>query len=303
MRTNWQYALISFCLALIAWYYVSGREKVDVWVEATVQFSGMPDSLLVRGGLPSKLEVLVRGPKGLVQSIEQKTLVLPLNLANLKAGRNILNIESGDLPLPKNFEVLEINPPRFDILVDKLAQKVLPIKVKWSGVLDPDYDLMETSVNPKVAKVRGPAQIIENMRDIETQSVPLPSATPSKVEENVALNLPTEIESDASTADVVLVFGMKSENLQFTLPIEIENETAYTARIHPRELEVEVQTPLSLVRKEKELKKELKVILHIPSAYAPGKYSMSCQVQTFPGGRVVSLSPEKIELELKEKSD
>ncbi len=303
MRTNWQYALVSFCLALIAWYYVSGRENVDVWVEATVQFSGMPDSLLVRGGLPSKLEVLVRGPKGLVQSIEQKTLVLPLNLANLKAGRNILSIESGDLPLPKNFEVLEVNPPRFDILVDKLAQKVLPIKAKWSGVLDPDYYLMEVTTDPKVAKVRGPAQIIENMRDIETQSVVLPSATPSRVEENAALNLPTEIESDASTVDVVLLFGMKTENLQFTLPIEITNETAYIASVHPKQVQVEVQTPLSLVRKKKELKNELKAILRVPASYGPGKFPLSCLIRPYPGGRIVTISPENVELELKEKSD
>lgn len=300
MRTNWQYALISFCLALIAWYYVSGREKVDVWVEASVQFSGMPDSLVVRGGLPSKVEVLVRGPKGLVQSIEQKSLVLPLDLANLKAGRNMLNIAAGDLPLPKNFEVLEINPPRFDILVDKLAQKVLPIKVKWGGVLDPDYDLTEVTVKPKVARVRGPAQIIENMRDIETQSVTLPSATPSRVEQNVALNLPTEIESDASTADVVLVFGMKSENLQFTVPIEIRNETSYAADVTPKTLRLEVQTPFSLVRKAKELEKEIKAILRVPAHYGPGTFPEHCAIRLFQGGELVKTSPEYVELKLTE---
>ncbi len=196
--------------------------------------------------------------------------------------------------------MLEINPPRFDILVDKLAQKVLPIKVKWSGVLDPDYDLREVTVTPKVAKVRGPAQIIENMRDIETQSVSLPSTTPTKVEENVALNLPTEIESDASTADVVLLFGMKSQNLEFTVPVEIDNQTAYSASVSPKTLKLTVQTPLSLVRKEKELKKELKAILHVPSSYAPGVYPLSCEIQLFQGGTVVESVPAQVELKLSE---
>jgi hypothetical protein len=58
----------------------------------------------------STVEVRVRGPKGLVRSLDAKRLSYPLDVSSLKPGDNVIDIDSEKMPFSRAFEVVEIKP-------------------------------------------------------------------------------------------------------------------------------------------------------------------------------------------------
>ncbi len=302
MRSNWHYALLAFLLALVTWYFVSGREKVDVWMQASVQFAGMPENLVIRNGLLRKINVRVRGPKGLIHTIEDKSLVYSLNLSNLKQGLNVFTLQPEMFPLSKTFEVMEINPPRVDINVDRIASRQVPVKPIWEGALDPDYQLMEVVTSPKEVIVRGPEKIVNDIQQLETQVITLPSATPGGIEEVVPLNLPNEIEADPGFVNVKLVFGVKTKPFSFTLPLTLDNRSAYEATLQPDQIVAEVEIPLPIVRAG-DVEQAVSASVVAEEFLGPGPYPRSPRVVLPPGARLLSIKPAYVELTLHPPKD
>jgi len=300
MRENWQYALLAFVLAVVAWYWVSGREKVEVWVQATVQFAGMPENMVVRDSLLQKLNVRIRGPKGLVRSLEDKSLAYPLDLSQLKQGLNVLPIEPGRLPVPKPFEVVEVKPSRVELRVDRLATRQVPVKPVWEGTLDPDYQLMEVVVQPDMVAILGPEKSVSDIQQVETQVIPLNSATPGVIEEVTPLSLPAELEADPGFVNVRLKFGIKTKVFTFELPLTIENATEYAASISPTKVTADVEIPLPLVREGK-VEQAVTATVVAEEYLGPGSHPRTPVVTPPKGGKVLSVTPQYVELTLRRK--
>lgn len=300
MRGNWQYALLAFLLALVAWYFVSGREKVDVWMQASVQFSAMPDNLVIRDGLLRKINVRVRGPKGLVHNLEDRSLVYSLDLAKLKPGLNVFPIEPDKFPLSKTFEVVEINPSRLEITVDRLSSKQVPVKPVWEGTLDPDYQLMEVMTQPSSVVIKGPQKIIDEIQQVPTQVIALPSATPGLIEEVVPLSLPDEIEAGTGFVDVRLLFGVKTKAFTLELPLSIENKTKYKASVKPQSITVEMEIPLPVAR-QGDIKDAVSAKVVADEYMGPGYFAVAPLIMAPKGGRLLKVTPEYVELGLSEE--
>ncbi len=299
MKGNWHYALLAFALALVSWYFVSGREKVDIWMRASLQFTNMPENYVIREGMLREINVRVRGPKGLIRGQKEKTLVYSLNLSGLKPGPNVLPIRPDRFPLSKSFEIMEINPPRVEVVVDRLAQRRMPVRPLWEGTLDPDYQLVEVRVRPQEVTVQGPEKILTELREIDTQVIALPSATPGIIEEVAPLSLPAEVETDNGFVDVRLVFAVKRRPFTFTLPVELVNHTSFDAGTAPSEVEVVVEVPLPLTR-QGEVRDLLSVRVVAESYFGPGARPVSPELTMPSGSKLVSISPSLIELTLSE---
>ncbi len=300
MRENWQYLILAFVLALVAWYSVSGREKVDVWMQVSVQFTGMPENLVVRDSLLQKINVRVRGPKGLVRSLEEKPLVYSMDLSQLKQGVNVLRIERDKFPLTKPFEVVDVNPPRAEIHVDRLATREAPVKPVWEGTLDPDYQLMNVVVQPEVVTIRGPEKTLTSIRQVETQVIFLAGSTPGLIEQVTPLSLPDEIVADPGFVNVRLQFGVKTKVFNFELPLTLENRTDYAASLSPDTIKADVEIPLPLVREGK-VEESVSATVTAEPFLGPGSYPRRPAVSAPEGGNVLSIEPNHVELTLRQK--
>ncbi len=299
MKGNWHYALLAFALALVSWYFVSGREKVDVWIKASLQFSGMPENYIVRDGLLREINVRVRGPKGLVRGLESKSLVYSLDLSGLKPGPNVLPIKPEALPLSKTFEVMEVNPPRVELIVDRAATKRLPVKPLWEGILDPDYQLVEVRTKPQEVTIKGPEKILNEIQEVETQVLTLPNATPGVIEEVTPLNLPSEVEADTGFVDVRLVFGVKLKAFTLTLPLQVVNNTKLKASIRPEQVTVQVEVPLPVTR-QGDVSALISARVVAKDFLGPGSMPVSPEITMPSGSRLLSTTPNLVELTLTE---
>ncbi len=248
MKGNWQFLILAFLLAGTAWFFVSGRERVDAWIELPVEFTGVQKDIVVRRGLRNRIEVRVRGPQGLVRNLDTKNVAYSLDLSSIKPGMNTVNLDPESLPLPGSIEVIEIDPPRLQVVADRIEEKVVGILPQWSGELDEHYFLQGNETIPAVTKIRGPKEFVDRIDDIPTQVVEVEDSTPDiLVVEDVPLALPDEISADPHEVQMRLVFDVEKEELDMEAPVRVDNFTGYDVAVAPKHVNVTLQAPVPLL--------------------------------------------------------
>lgn len=192
---NWQTMILALALAIFTWFLVTGREVVETWLEMPVVMTNPPEGMIIEDGLVDKIQVRLRGPKGLVDSLASQHLTYPLDVSKLRAGKQVMEIDSAKLPLTASYEVIEIKPNRLTLVVDRRISKKIPLESAWSGSLNPDYQLLEVITAPDLVEIRGPET---QLRKINKANVVLeedfPNEVPRSWVEDVGLHLPENID-------------------------------------------------------------------------------------------------------------
>ena len=71
--------LVAFAVAVGMWYVVSVRDRLEVQLEVGIEYNGIPSGLVVTDGLVSKVQVRLRGPEGVISSINNLPLGIRLD--------------------------------------------------------------------------------------------------------------------------------------------------------------------------------------------------------------------------------
>ncbi|MDE7063916.1 MAG: YbbR-like domain-containing protein, partial [Desulfovibrionaceae bacterium] len=91
MRTpNWLILALAFLSALLMWYTVTVRDRLEVQLEVRLDYRGVPENMVVVDGLINKMSIRLRGPEALVRSITPQNLNQVVNLSKLKKGTNVI---------------------------------------------------------------------------------------------------------------------------------------------------------------------------------------------------------------------
>lgn len=294
---NWQLLLLSVVLSVSAWFFVSGRAQVDALVELPVQLTAVPKNMVIQSGLPTSINVRVRGPQGLLRALDPKTAPVSINLSTLKVGTNVVELRADLIPLSKGFEIVEVQPQRLTILADRFAVRTVPVVPQWDGALDPDWELRTALTAPEMTEVRGPEKVLEQLQRVETQVIAINATRPGLLEESVPLILPEEVNADPATVQVRLLFSEKRGALQFSAPVQVNNLSMLEARARPRRVILKVEAPVSLVRDES-WTEEVAAVVTIQREARPGSATLPFVLQLPQGVRILEASPETVDVTL-----
>ena len=297
MKSNWQYLLLAFVLAVFSWHLVSGREKVDTWIQMPVEMVNTPQGYVVRQGMVNRIEVRVRGPRPMVRGIDMKNAFYPLNLQNLKSGLNVLDFEPRNIPMSRAIEVVEIAPPRVELLVDRLITKVVPVLEDIQFQLHEDFELKSMVLTPDKVTLRGPQAIVEPMEVISLQTVKVEGDRPEKWEAQAGLVLPAEVEATPARVSVRLVFGELMEEKWVEAAVRIPTLEVRTVKIKPAKVRLLLQMPVSMAR-EKDLDEKVGVLPEAMGPLEPGTHSLGYRVVVPPGSLLVRFEPELLEVRI-----
>ncbi len=293
MRENWQYALLAVLLAAISWYWVSGREKVDTWLELPVELTGMPGDMVIRQGLDKSIAVRVRGPRGLFSAAELKSTAYSLDLSNIKKGVNVVAIDPESVPLSGPFEVVEVTPSRMQLHVDRIVKKIVPVVVVWSGEVGEDIRLEESKVTPDTVQVRGPEDVVKDVVNVSTQELVVDASQAVTVASAAMLNVPDAVEVEPGQVEVEFVFSVKRLVTTITVPVQVAAPEGWKVAVKPRTVALEVDMPVHLSRQEG-LLEQFGALVVVRPPVAAGEMNMRYRLQ-LPGGVFrVAVQPETI---------
>jgi YbbR domain-containing protein len=290
-------------LAVLTWYLITGREKVEAWVDMSVEMTNAPEELTIRKGLISKIEVRVRGPKGLVRSLDRRKWTYSLDVSKLKVGENLVDIDRDRIPLSMAYEIVEVKPSRLILSVDSIAKKEVPVVAEWRGTLRPDYKLLEIKAQPEVVEIRGAERQVRLMTQVKVTMQNEFEDPPAQWTEDVPIKLAEGVEATPGQVRVSLKFGpeVKASWVRVPLRVEIPSDLAVVSA--PKFLRVHVEGPVPLLR-EAEAGRDIRglaAVVRIVSGVKAGTHAFPFQIETPEGLKLLERPTNTVEVRLRKK--
>jgi len=298
MKPNWQYLILAFAMAMFCWYLVTGREKVDTWMTMRVEMTGTPEGLYIKSGMVGSVDVLVRGPRGVVRKIEENQLVYTLNLGKIAPGRNLIVFDPKNIPLPRVYEVVEIRPSRLELEVEHRAVKTVPVKVALRSALPEGYALSGARAVPDSVKLTGPAVRLAKISEIRTQPIVLASPLPTHFDDRVALDVPDEVDATPTSVQVSMTFVGKESETTLKLPVTVHKPQGRDVDITPKSVTLRVRGPAAIIG-DKAFPGLVEASLDLKADIAPGRYEAAYRVKMPRGCELIEAKPEKVALTVK----
>jgi YbbR domain-containing protein len=296
---NWQTMLLALALAIFTWFLVTGREVIETWVEMPLVMTNPPEGMIIEEGLVDKIQVRLRGPKGLVGSLSSQNLSYPLDVRNLSIGQQVVEIDSSKLPLSQAYEIIEVKPNRLKLVVDRRTSKVITLEAAWAGELNPDYRLSEITVSPETVEIQGPET---KLRKISSTRVVLqedfPAEVPERWAEDVGLELSDEIKATPGQVRVEAFFVPKTREIWVKLPLTVEAPEGYSASVVQDYVRLLIEGPIALFRNN-EYRQDMTATLVYPDKKAAGQSDLDYKVALPQGCKLVKRNPESITTTLK----
>lgn len=282
MLKNWKDVLIALSLAVLTWYLITGREKVEAWVDMNVEMTNVPQDLTIRKGLVSKIEVRVRGPKGLVRSLDRRKWTYSLDVSRLKVGENLVDIDRERIPLNMAYEVVEVKPSRLILTVDRLARKDIPVSAEWRGAIRPDYKLLEVKVQPETVEVRGAERQVRQLTQAKVMVQSDFEDPPTTWSDDVPIKLAEGLESNPGQVKVTLRFGPEVKTAWVRAPVRLESDSGVKVQAVQRFVRVQAEASLALMRQAESGRDitGLAAVVKVPDGLKPGRHSLPYELET-----------------------
>lgn len=294
MRKNWQYMLLAVVMAVFSWFLVNGQERVETVVDMSVIMSNPPEGLMVDTGFVDTIQVRLRGPKGLLRTLDNKRLVYDVDARNFRAGQNVVDINVDRIPVPSSFDIVELTPNRLTLVVDRIATKTVDVEAQWRGELNNFYVFDRIEVTPSQIRLRGPETRLRKITDTEViMKENFPRDVPTSWVEHLALDLPEEVEATPSQVKVEAFFKPKTREIWVKMPLEVESPQGMTLRPRQDYVRMLIEGPLMMFR-DNAFRKDIHVTLEPGQDLSPGERQMDYTV-TVPEGVVVKKrNPDRI---------
>jgi hypothetical protein len=186
---------VALCLAFLVWLYARSRHQetlddVLVPVHVSVTDVGRHE---VEVSSPSRVLVSFSGPMSCIRELHSQlqrgevsvnlTVNVPEEKQNESSYRDTVRIEPDDIPVPPGV-VASVVEGRNSVLVTvhRLVERHLPVRLETVG----DARVSQVKVEPASVLVRGPQDVLDQIRAIPTQAFALPPA-PEAASSNEAL--------------------------------------------------------------------------------------------------------------------
>lgn len=167
---------LALAIALLVWFALSGQRRERISERSyriPLSLVNVPPQTMVASSLPGGVEVRVRGPFTALRQLQPERLEAVIDLLNARPGERVHRFVPGDINVPPEVEVLSISPGQVPVVLDRIGERLLPIVPALSGEVSPGSQVVDVTVDPRIARVVGPATSLEKMTGVSTEPITL----------------------------------------------------------------------------------------------------------------------------------
>jgi len=166
--------LLALGIALVVWFDFAAqrRERIsERTYRIPLSLVNIPAQMVIASPLPPSVDVRVRGPFTALRQLDPAKLEAVIDLADAGKGEKLVRLGPEDINAPREVEVLSISPAEIRVVLDTMAEKSLPITPNIVGTPASGFLLDEVAVEPRTARVAGPASLLAPMTQISTDPI------------------------------------------------------------------------------------------------------------------------------------
>jgi len=187
------YFLIAFIAACLSWYAATGKRRATISVrsiKASLTLVNLPGDLILTSGVPDTVILQLRGPLPLI-SQENNEIEVYIDLSDAHPGPSAYPIDISSISVPREIEVLSVEPAEIKLELEKLAIRSLPIRATITGVPAEGFEVGAVKAQPEKVRIQGPEKRLEGLEYVATSPVSVENATETmEIEVEPALDDP-----------------------------------------------------------------------------------------------------------------
>ncbi|MFT6628830.1 MAG: hypothetical protein ACJA1R_002104, partial [Flavobacteriales bacterium] len=242
---NLHLKVIAFTLTLTLYSFVLAESEMTQTYTLQPEVASMPSDHVLLRELPP-ITVELRGSRRGFARLDPDALrTLPITITNTTQTQH--SIRESDLRLPSHLEVLSIRPSRLPIDMERLVERILPVRENRRGNPAPGFELTEIRIEPNTALITAPVSYFDDLRVAFTETIDLGGATGTLREEvGLAFQRPYVDYGEQRFILTAVVEAQVGERTLEAVPIQLTGDTTRCALSH-ESLELRVTGPVSVV--------------------------------------------------------
>ncbi len=175
---NWGIKLVSLCLALTLWFYVTSKGQTEMTLTVPLELRNIPRNMAVVGNVASALEVRVQGQERVLRDITTGKKVFGiLDLSMTTVGRNSVHLSPDDIKRPSGVAVTHMSMSKVRVRLEPIIQRTFRLKPVIHGTPAKGYRLKGLTVNPPKITIEGAASVIQALDRLRTMPIDIQGAT------------------------------------------------------------------------------------------------------------------------------
>ena len=175
------YLLVALIAASLLWYAATGKRRASISVRSTkanLTLVNMPSDLLLTSSVPDTVTLQLRGPLTL-NPAAGGSLEIFLDLTEAVAGRSIFPIDVSGVRLPREIEVIAVEPTEIEIGLERVLLRSLALSPVVEGSPAPGFMVNFIHVEPTRITIQGPESRLSSLENITTSPISVEGATGS----------------------------------------------------------------------------------------------------------------------------
>ncbi|MDE5831880.1 MAG: YbbR-like domain-containing protein [Desulfovibrio sp.] len=265
-KPNIYLAAIAVVIGVILWVFVSRKDLVDTEIEVGIDYNKIPANLVITDGQISKILVRLRGPERLLRTLSRERY--PINLSDIKKGENLIPLSQDKIldqmkAQMRGFKIIDIQPPRIELIADAIADKTVPVRVEYDSPLSDEALTIENlSVIPSTVVLKGPEKTLAGISFLPVVVRPDPKITGQVQTLEPTLDTDNFVTADPSRVKVQFIITSERVAVTRDVPVTIAGDLQDHYEINPAFIKLVIEVPEAL-------SKDVKYIQQCRATVAP----------------------------------
>ena len=227
---DWLLKSVAMLITIALWLGVTGLRA-----PTTARMRSIPLSIRVGNDIEitnspvQEVDLIITGDKRKIDQINQRDLVVSLDLADIPAGDRAVQItpENVNIELPTGVKLEEVQPSKIAVKLEKVEERDVAVRAEIEGSIAENSEIYDETVTPGKVRVRGPESFVKTLDFVSTEKINLENQDADFTVRQVALNVVNPKVTLLDTAvDVDFRIGEKRVERVFIVPVQGEKKTA-----------------------------------------------------------------------------
>lgn len=165
--------VVSLIIAFLLWGFLMLEKKSEIALSIPIRVENIPTAAVITEPPPSDLRVVVRGRRTQLGTISDRVLPYTVDLRGAKTGVSTFDVIAAKISLPRDLQIVSISPAQFDVRLEPVQERKLPVVVRFRGALPPGYKLVANAVEPEIINIAAARDEIKDVAMLETEPIDL----------------------------------------------------------------------------------------------------------------------------------
>jgi hypothetical protein len=299
LTDNFRLKLFALLLTTLVYGIVMAGRTYERELSFSVAVDGLGEDKVLVGQPPEIRVRLAATPGGFSSLGDPSRRVIHLTLP--ASGKGRFGLSDADLALPRGVKALSISPASFDLRLENLVTKTLPVRAESKGTPATGHQVTSMRPIPDKIQVRGPQSVFASLSHVTAEAIDVEGRDRDF---SARARFTTEVPFVVLPSDGVdVAIGIESTVGSRTLSkvaVQLLGPRAERASLDRKSLQVRLRGPRAVLDELDAAALFATVdLLALPSQF-PGTYAVTPRLLNLPEEvEVQRLSPETLKLTLR----